>query len=511
MTWPRAAVRSTMQCCLFLVLGSLRLAATSGPVEKRAVPTPQATPHVIQVELDERNLSMWEWCGVYPGRTDHQRAHFALRNQEWRSSEECAIFDDGKEEVGPMLHTEDTPSLWVRISKQGRACLLPSPPPPPSTPQLSPFLLLLALLTIVAFAGGATYDLMDLTVFDEPAEETDDRAGDQPPNQAEDDTEDTDGEPWLEPVSPKVDMTFCAHDPNRRVDLDAIAGQTTANALLQHERSATGPVSHGRGRAISLPHKVYLARLWERGAQRLWHRLQPHMDSDTWILCTSETYTLFVRRSVCPALMHQLPDLGEFVGPALGKQAGRVVFDKRARGAITLTTLLAALQKAASEAMDEQLEEVVFVSFADRLPLANYPLNEDGVSPEAPLGLTGARLLDFFGQHLDRSTCLFFADVAVHESLRFDENGDVVWSLLAKRSREERRGRKAVVDLGASEMDQYNQHGMSAGWMKLRLRPSRRRELAEDAIDAHTVETRSLLRDSRLSGSGIYWDAPVHL
>ena len=89
-----------MQCaCIFLVLGSLRLAATSGPVEKRAVhvPTPH-TNHVIQFEVDERNLSTWEWCGAYPGRTDHQRAHCALRNQEWRSSEECAIFDDGKEE-----------------------------------------------------------------------------------------------------------------------------------------------------------------------------------------------------------------------------------------------------------------------------------------------------------------------------------------------------------------------------------------------------------------------------
>lgn len=472
---PRTAVHSTMPCAaLFLVLDSLRLAAVIGPAEKRAVPVPTGTL-VVQHGLDGRNLSLREWCdGLTCSDGPHRIPTCALRIQEWRSFEECV----GSDEAGGIE-------------------------------ELSPRFLLFALLSIMVLATGVVHEFMEHDAFDEPAEDAGDTWNAPPQAHAEGYSEDGDGDTAFEPVSRRVDMTSCLHNPNRPMDLDALAGQTTASALLQHERDATRPVSEGGGRCISLPHKVHLATRWELGAQRLWRRLQPHMASDTWILCTTETFTLFIRRSACPALMNQLPALGEFVGPAIGHQAGRVVFAKRARGAIALATLLAALREAAIQAMNERLEEVVFVTFGDRLPFANYPLDELGVSPEAPLGLSGARLLNYFGQHPDRSTGLFFADVAVHDTLGTDAAGNVVWALYSKRSREERRWREAVVDLGASEMDQYDQHGMSAGWLKVKVNPGKRHELAEDAIDAHTVATRSLLRDSRLAGSGVWWDAPV--
>ena len=65
---------------------------------------------------------------------------------------------------------------------------------------------------------------------------------------------------------------------------------------------------------------------------------------------------------------------------------GRVVFARRARGAIVTATLLAALAKVAVDELDETLGHVVYVTLADRLPLAGYALNEDGVSLLAPLG-----------------------------------------------------------------------------------------------------------------------------
>jgi hypothetical protein len=306
-----------------------------------------------------------------------------------------------------------------------------------------------------------------------------------------------------EPRSPRVAMAAGLHASDRMVDLDGLAGRSTASAILDHVR--------GGGQAVTLPLKVYLATQWERGNQRVWRRLQHHIDSKDWILCTSETFTLFIRRAACPALLHLLPDFGEFVGPARGKQVGRVVFARRARGAIVTATLLAALAKVAVDELDETLGHVVYVTLADRLPLAGYALNEDGVSLLAPLGHLGERLLDYFGQHRDPATCLFFADVAAHVPLSSNEANDAWWPVHAKRSRADRITRPAVVNLGDSEIDQYNQHGLDGGWVKLRLSPRRRRELAEDAIDAHPVAARSELHKSRWHGAGIFWTGPVHL
>ena len=58
-------------------------------------------------------------------------------------------------------------------------------------------------------------------------------------------------------------------------------------------------------------------------------------------------------------------------------------------------------------------------------------------------------------------------------------------------------------------MDQYDQHGRDGGSIKARLSRVRRRVLAEDAIDAHTVDARSELHKSRWRGIGMYWTAPV--
>ena len=509
-----------MQCArCFLVLGSLRQAATTGRVPECAVLVPTLHGHdVIQQDNFSSHWCNWESC---------------IERTDWEDDQECVLKGGGarKEELRTfwkIAHIDDEHAgrPVLRKEEELRAPLPPEPPSPApmpqsflqpsSSPPLPPLQLLLyllvALLTVVlAGADAVAHDPFDLSVFDEPAKEANDEACEAPPPGAGNMDVDGDTELLYEPVSRRVGIALGAHDPNRRADLDGIAAKTTASVLLDHARSATRSVSHGGGQSIALPSKVYLARQWERGNERVWHRLQPHMESDSWILCTDPlSFMLFIRRSACPALMHQLPELGEFVGPALGKQAGRVVFAKRARGPITLATLLAALQKAADAAMDEQLEEVVYGSFSDRLPLANYPLNEDGWCPEAPLGHTGARLLDFFTQHPGLSTFLFFADVAVHQPLNSDPTtADTVWSLFSKRSSEERRVRRAVVDLGAHEMDQYDQFGMAGGWMKFKIGPNRRRVLAEDAIDAHTVPARTVLRDSRLSGSGVYWEAPV--
>jgi hypothetical protein len=216
---------------------------------------------------------------------------------------------------------------------------------------------------------------------------------------------------------------------------------------------------------------------------------------------------LFVKRAVCPLLMRELHDLGEFVQPAVGNAAGRVVFAKRKRGAIGTSILLAAIERAAMEGGDERLAEIVLVSVGDRLPLHNYPVP----SPMAPLGHTGRRLLDFFGQHPDESTYLMFADVAVHVPLSSDPlTGDTIWPLYAKLSAAERLLRPApVVNLASREMDQYNQYGMGAGWMKLRFSPNRRMQLAEAAIDSHAEAARDELWSSRRRGTGAFWDAAV--
>ena len=304
-----------------------------------------------------------------------------------------------------------------------------------------------------------------------------------------------------EPISPRVAMADWHSSGTVMADLDAIAGQTSASALLAHVRSG--------GRAVTLPLKVYLATQWDRGNQRLWRRLQHHISSEDWILCTSETFTLFIRRAACPALLRLLPDLGEFVGPAGGKQVGRVAFARRARGAILTSTLLAALAQVAVDEFDERLGHVVYVTVGDRLPLAGYALDGDGVSLLAPFGHTGADLLDYFGQHQDPNTHLFFVDVAARVPLTRNAAGDAWWPLYRKRSRADRITRPAVVNLGDSEMDQYDQHGRDGGSIKARLSRVRRRVLAEDAIDAHTVDARSELHKSRWRGIGMYWTAPV--
>jgi len=304
-----------------------------------------------------------------------------------------------------------------------------------------------------------------------------------------------------EPRSPRVAMAAGLHATDMMVDLDAIAGQTSASALLAHVR--------GGGRAVTLPLKVYLATQWERGNQRLWCRLQHHVAKADWILCTTETCTLFIRRAACPALFELLPDLGEFVGPALGKMEGRVAFARRARGAILTSTLLAALAKVAVDELDERLGHVIYVTVADRLPLAGYALDEDGVSLLAPFGHTGADLLDYFGQHRDPATHLFFVDVAARVPLSSNAVNDAWWQLYRTRSPADRATRPAVVNLGASEIDQYDQHGRNGGSIKLRLSPRRRRQLAEDAIDAHALDARTELHKSRWHGAGFYWTAPV--
>jgi len=218
---------------------------------------------------------------------------------------------------------------------------------------------------------------------------------------------------------------------------------------------------------------------------------------------------LFVKRDVCPLLRLELHNLGEFVQPAVGNAAGRVVFAKRKRGAITTATLLAAIGHAASEAANASLAEIVYITVGDRLPLYNYPPS----SPMAPLGHTGEGLLNYFGQHPEASTFLIFADLALHVPLRSDPlTGDAIWPLYARRTATERLTRPPpAVDLPSRDMDQYNQHGMDAGWMKLRLSPTRRAALVEAAIKAQEEEeaARDELWSSRQRGSGPFWEAAV--
>ena len=363
--------------------------------------------------------------------------------------------------------------------------------------------LLGALLTAVVLAYATAGSTSDCD-FGDCAGRPEEMEGEEPaaPRVPPDATAMDDGcETAHEPRSPRVAMADGLQATDMMVDLDAIAGQTSASALLAHVR--------GGGRAVTLPLKVYLATKWERGNQRLWRRLQHHVAYKDWILCTSETFTLFIRRAACPALLELLPDLGEFVGCALGKLEGRVAFASRARGAILTSTLLAALAKVAVDELDERLGHLIYVTVADRLPLAGYALDEDGVSLLAPFGHVGADLLDYFGQHRDPDTHLFFVDVAARVPLSSNAVNDTWWQLYRKRSRADRATRPAVVNLGDSEIDQYDQHGRNGGSVKLRLSPRRRRELAEDAIDAHALDTRSELHKSRWHGAGFYWTAPV--
>ena len=398
----------------------------------------------------------------------------------------------------------------------------------------APWLYLLAALFAVAAArsGATAYTYSDLSDMEDSEPES---PGAREDPHTPDGAEPVDEHPLFGPepeLSSRVDIGI-AHDPGRRVDLDALAGQTTAGDLLHQERSAVRSVSEGGGRQVfnalaithSTPHrltipyllphpvaqvviplKVYLATHWHPGSTRLWYRLQHHMAFATWILCTSESFMLFIKRDVVQLLMRKLYNLGEFVRPAEGHSVDKVVFAKRKRGPIGTHSLLAALEQVALEQGDESLQYVVYVTVGDRLPLHNYPLP----SPMAPLGHAGARLLDYFGQHPKSSTHLLFVDVAVHGPLYHDTaTGDTTWPLFLKRSRAERLARPAAVNLYPSEMDQYNQHGMDGGWMKVRTAPWRRRQLAADAIDAHAPAARDELRTSRLDGSGPFWEDPV--
>ena len=474
-------VRGRLWCAgLLLTLGSLPLAATVGSDEEHAVLLPECTApgeHVHNATLNQHDRCECEWCKER-ARVD-QPAYpccGSSNNELWQT---------------PWGWFEELAGIEQKRHAHFVRCLL---------------------IVLVFAYGAAFYANRDLSESEAERGEDDDMAeeilslgglGD------ESDMEDDEETSTYEPISNRVVMAIGAHISDRMVDLDALAGHTSARALLHHARSATGSISDGGGQAVVLPPKVYLAVHWEPGSQRVWQRLQHDISSEDWILATSETFMLFIRRTACPALFKLLPDLGEFVGPACGRQAGRVAFKKRSRGAILTTTLLAALEKVAVDGMDETLDWVVYVTVADRLPLAGYVLNADGVSPMAPLGLSGARLLDYFGQHLERSTYLILADVAVHQSLDCNQAQDARWPLYKKRARSDRTMRPAVVDLRADEMDQYDQYERASGWMKLKLSPSRRRELAAEAIDAHAVGVRSTLRESRLAGAGRFWTAPV--
>jgi len=547
---------------LLLALGSLPLAATVGSVEERAVPPPLHGEQVDNATLNQHDRCEWERCEGRARVDQHAYPHRGSSNNEsWRTPWEWCEEHAGIEQPVQV----DEPKLKHRMSRSQEQWREPSPlspplPPPlslppspssssPSTPPWSPArssltvpmpsrpprpslhlpamasfsiaftaagrpFLFAVLLTVAVFAyGAARYADSDLGGSDGGECEEGDEMAEEPPAALEglldDDMEDTNETSPNEPISKRVAMATGAHKSNRMVDLDALAGHTTARALLRHARSATASISDGGGQAIVLPPKVHLAVRWDPGSQRVWYRLQHNLSSEDWILATCETFMLFIRRNACTALFEVLPDLGEFVSPACGNQEGRVVCKKRSRGAISPAVLLGALEKLAVDELDETLGSVVFVSFGDRLPLAGYALNEDGVSPMAPLGLSGARALDYFGQHLEPSTYLILADVAVRQPHNCNTAGDVVWPLLKKRARSDRTMRPAVVNLRADEIDQYDQYGKDSGWLKIKLSPNRRRELAADAIDAYAVGARSVIRESRLAGAGEFWTGPV--
>jgi|TARA_B110000093_G_scaffold125358_1_gene134180 hypothetical protein len=497
---------------LLLALGSLPLAPAVGSAEKRVALLPLHGMPVRNATLNQHDCCEWEWWEEHARVDQHayphcgSRAKFTSNSELWR-----APWDWREERAGieQKRHAQ-----FARCSEERK---LRAPVKSTSiiayTSSGRPFLFAVFLTMVVFAYGAARYpDSSDFRDSDGEREEGDGMAeesvGDAPPG-TEDDMEDHDDTSLYEPISGRVAMTVRAHNPDRMVDLDALAGHTTARALLRHSRSATGSISDGGGHAVVLPPKVYLAVQWHPGSQRVWQRLQHDMSKQDWILATCETFMLFIRRTACPALFRLLPELGEFVGPACGKQAGEVAFKKRSRGAIVTTVLLAALEKLAVDQMDDTLDWIVYVTLGDRLPLAGYVLNEDGFSPMAPLGLSGARLLDYFGQHSERYTYLILADIAVHQPLDCNQVNDVVWPLYKKRARSDRITRPAVVDLRADDMDQYDQYEKDGGWMKLKITPTRRSELAAEAIDAHAVGARSVLRESRLVGAGIFWNAPV--
>ena len=259
----------------------------------------------------------------------------------------------------------------------------------------------------------------------------------------------------------KVKLAGARFRKELRVDEDAIACRSHAKDILGVAKLSPWP--------IPLQADVYGAI---RGLDyRSIGRLKPHLDDwDQWVVATSETFNMLIRRDVKPLLQAKLPTLHEFVQVSPQQI---LAFSKRARGTMVVQDILEYLKAIAIEEENEALGDVILFSVGKLRPFDGGQPSSFKL-PEGQPGLTGKLLFDFCtgrshtGMPTPR-TSLIWIDLGVRLPFDIDdEDGKVSWPLWEKRSNANLRADPAVFS-GRMKIKPCAMQGYDkAGWVTVR-------------------------------------------